>query len=78
MIDGVEYDVYHNEVYFLFYLNCENFIKLLNYYDDDVGELYMYVCIYVVGEFSYMQVLAKLLVNACTFIAVEIVVEYSR
>jgi len=70
---GVEYDVYHEEVYSLSYLNCENFMKLLDYYDD-VGELYMYVCIYVVGEFSYMQVLAKLLVNACTFIAVEIVV----
>jgi len=75
---GVEYDVYHNETYFLSYLNCENFMKLLNYYDDDVGELYMYVCIYVVDEFSNMQVLVKLLMNACTFIAVEIVVEYSR
>jgi len=71
---GVEYDVYHDEVHFLSYLNCENFMKLLNYYDGDVGELYMYVCVYVVGEFSYMQVLEKLLVNACTFIAVEIVV----
>jgi len=27
---------------------------LLNYYVDDVGELYMYMCIYFVGEFSYM------------------------
>jgi len=71
---GVEYDVYHDEVYFLSYLNCENFMKLLDYYDDDVGELYMYVRIYVVGEFSYTQVLVKLLVNACTFIAVGIVV----
>jgi len=26
----------------------------LNYYDDNIGELYMYMCIYVVGEFSYM------------------------
>jgi len=51
----------------------------LNYYDDDdVGELYMYMLIYVVSEFSYMQMLMKLLVNACTFIAVEIVVDYSR
>jgi len=49
----VEYDVYHDEVYFLSYLNCGNFMKLLNYYDDDVGELYMYVCIYVVGESFY-------------------------
>ena len=71
---GIEY----NEVYFLFYLNCENFMELSNYYDNDVGELYMYLDIYVVGEFSYMQVLVKLLVNACTFIAVEIAVEYSR
>jgi len=72
---GVEYDVYHNEVYFLFYLNCENFMELSNYYDNDVGEQYMYVEIYVVGKFSYMQVLTELLVNACTFIAVEIAVE---
>ena len=27
---------------------------MFNYYDDDVCELYMYMCIYVVGEFSYM------------------------
>jgi len=74
---GVDNDVYHDEVYFLSYLNCQNFMKLLNYYDD-VGELYMYVCIYVVGEFSYMQMLVKLLVNACTFIAVEIAVDYIR
>jgi len=46
----------------------------LNYYGDDVGELYMYMCIYVVPESYYMQVLVKLLVNACT----SIVVEYSR
>jgi len=27
----------------------------LNYYDDNVGELYMYMCIYVVGElYMYM------------------------
>ena len=51
---GVEYDVYHNEVYFLFYLICENFMELSNYYDNDVGELYTYVDIYVVDEFSYI------------------------
>ena len=50
---GVEYDVYHDVVYFLLYLNCENYMKLLNYYDD-------VMCIYVVGEFSY-----KLLVLNC-------------
>ena len=51
---------------------------MLNCYDDDVGELYMYMCIYVVGELSYMQMLVKLLVNACTIITVEIAVDYSR
>jgi len=38
---GVEYDVYHNVVYFLLYLNCENYTKLLNYYGDVVG---VYIC----------------------------------
>jgi len=37
----VEYDVYHNVVYFLLYLNCENYTKLLNYYGDVVG---VYIC----------------------------------
>jgi len=37
---GVEYDVYHNVVYFLLYLNCENYM-LLNYYGDVVG---VYIC----------------------------------
>ena len=44
---SVEYDVYYDEVYFLSYLNCENFMKLLNYYDDDVGELYICMCAYM-------------------------------
>jgi len=50
----------------------------MNYYNDGVGELYMCMCIDVVGEFSYMQMLVKWLVNACTFIAVEIYVDYSH
>ena len=43
---GVEYDVYHNVVYLLLYLNCENYMKLLNYYDDVVGvyTCYMHIC----------------------------------
>ena len=39
---GVEYDVYHYVLYFSPYLNCENFMKLLNYYGDVVGD---YMCI---------------------------------
>jgi len=50
---GVEYDVYHDVVYFLFYSNCKNDMKLLNYYGDVVGVIYV-MCIYVVGEFSYL------------------------
>jgi len=38
---GVEYDVYHNVMYFLLYLNCKNYMKLLNYYGDVVG---VYIC----------------------------------
>jgi len=41
---GVEYDVYHNEVYLIFDLNCENFMELSNYYDNDVD-------IYVPGKY---------------------------
>jgi len=37
----VEYDVYHNAVYFLLYLNCEIYMKLLNFYGDVVG---VYIC----------------------------------
>jgi len=37
---GVEYDVYH-VVYFLLYLNCENYMKLSNCYGDVVG-VYIY------------------------------------
>jgi len=40
---GVEYDVYHNVVYFHLYLNCENYMKLLNYYGDVVGVYIYYV-----------------------------------
>ena len=39
---GVEYDVHHNVLYFSPYLNCENFMELLNYYGDVVGD---YMCI---------------------------------
>jgi len=38
---GVEYDVYHNMMYFILYLNCEIYMKLLNFYDDVVG---VYIC----------------------------------
>jgi len=50
---GVEYDVYHDVVYFLLYLNCENDIKLLNCLVMLLVFIYV-MCIYVVGEFSYM------------------------
>jgi len=50
---GVEYDVYHDVVYFLLYLNCENYMKLLNYYGMLLVFIYI-MHIYVVGEFSYM------------------------
>jgi len=50
---GVEYDVYHDVVYFLLYLNCENDMKLLNYLVMLLVFIYV-LCIYVVGEFSYM------------------------
>jgi len=51
---SVEYDVYHNMMYFLLIWIVRIYMKLLNYYGDEVGELYMYMCIYAVGEFSYM------------------------
>jgi len=35
---GVKYNICHSMVYFLLYLNSENFMKLLNYYDDVVGD----------------------------------------
>jgi len=38
---GVGYDVYHDVVYFLLYLKCENDMKLLNYYGDVIG---VYIC----------------------------------
>jgi len=38
---GVEYNVYCSMVYFLLYLNYEDFIKSLNYYGDVVG---VYIC----------------------------------
>jgi len=38
---GVEYDVYHDVVYFLLYMNFEIDMKLLSYYGDDVG---VYIC----------------------------------
>jgi len=50
---GVEYDVYHDVVYFLLYLNCENDMKLLNYLVMLLVFIYV-LCIYVAGEFSYM------------------------
>ena len=50
---GVEYDVYHDVVYFLLYLNCENDMRLLNYLVMLLVFIYV-MCIYVVGEFSYM------------------------
>jgi len=40
---GVEYDIYHDVVYFLLYLNCENYMKLLNCYGDVVGVYIGYV-----------------------------------
>jgi len=43
---SVEYDVYHSMMYFLLYLNCENFMKLLNYYGDVVG-VYICLCVYM-------------------------------
>ena len=43
---GVEYDVYHSMMYFLLYLNCENFMELVNYYGDVVGD-YICVCAYM-------------------------------
>jgi len=43
---GVEYDVYHSMMYFLLYLNCENYTKLLNYYGDVVG-VYICWCAYI-------------------------------
>ena len=65
-LTGVEYDVDHDVVYFLLYLNCENDMKLL---------VFIYVmCIYVVGEFSYMSLVLNFLVKACTLIDVENVV----
>jgi len=50
---GVEYDVYHDVVYFLLYLNCENDMKLLNYLVMLLVFIYV-MCIYDVGEFFYM------------------------
>jgi len=42
---GVEYYVYNNVVYFLIYLNCENYMKLLNYYDYvGVYICYVHIC----------------------------------
>jgi len=38
---------------------------LLNYYDDDVGELYMYMCIYVVGDFFLCAIGVDLMMEAC-------------
>jgi len=43
---GVEDEVYYSMVYFLLYLNCENFMKLLNYYGDVVGD-YICLCAYI-------------------------------
>jgi len=51
---GVGYDVCHNVVYFLIYLNCENYMKLFNYYGDVVGVYICYVHICCWWVFSYM------------------------
>ena len=40
---GVEYDVLHIVVYFLLYLNCENYMKLLNYYGMKGKKVSLYV-----------------------------------
>jgi len=70
---GVEYDVYRNVVYFLLYLNCENSMKLLNYYGDVVGVCICYVHICCWWIFLH-AIGVEFLVKACTLIAVEIVV----
>jgi len=44
---------YHDVVYFLLFLNCENDMKLLNYLVMLLVFIYV-MCIYVVGEFAYM------------------------
>jgi len=66
----VEYDVYHDVVYFLLYLNCENDMKLLNYLVMLLVFIYV-MFIYVVGEFFLHAIGVEFLVKACTLIAVE-------
>jgi len=58
---GVEYDVYHNVVYFLLYSNCENYMKSLNYYGYVVG---VYICyVHICCWCLYMLRAYMLLVN---------------
>jgi len=70
---GVEYDVYHNVVYFLLYLNCENYMKLLNYYGDVGG---VYICyVHICCWWTLLHAIGvEFLVKTCTLIAVKIVV----
>jgi len=67
---GVEYDVYHDVVYFLLYLNCENDMKLLSYYGDVVG-VYIYF-VHICCWWIFLHAIGvEFLVKACTLIAVE-------
>jgi len=50
----VEYDGYNSMVYFLCYLNWENLYGVVELLWWCCWWLYIYMCIYVVGDFSYM------------------------
>jgi len=52
-------------------------MKLLNYYGDVIGD-YICICAYMLLVNFHTCSGVELLVNACTFIAVEIAVDYSR
>jgi len=61
LLMGVEYDVYHSMMYFLLYLN---FMKLLNYYGEVVGD-YICLCAYILLVNFYTCNGVELLVYAC-------------